>query len=175
MMPTGPTVIPVGAPPSYRVEPFASCQAAEAQVQARLERGEVSGPDQLRGELALGAIVEQMGSREFVRFKQEQAALSQRLSALAAAPPAEAAELRRRDRALAQEERHMRHLLAQPTQRQTALREEILRRFATRTTAHFSYVVEHLPDLNPAPITPPAGRKRLRREPDVYSRRPTDR
>jgi hypothetical protein len=175
MMPSGPTVIPVGAPPSYRVEPFASCQAAEAQVQARLERGEVSGPDQLRRELALHAIIEQMGSREFARFKQEQAALSQRLSALAAAPPADAAEIRRRDPALAQEERHMRHLLAQPTAPQTALREEILRRFATRATAHFTYVVEHLPDPNAAPATLPAGRRRLRREPEVYSRRPTDR
>jgi type IV secretion system protein VirD4 len=174
MMPDGPRVVPVGAPPSYRVEPFASCQAAEAEVQARLERGEVSGPDQLRGELALRAIVDQMGSREYARFKQEQSALSQRLSQLAAAPPAQAAEIRRQDPALANEERHMRHLLEQSPVRQSAMREEILRRFATGVAPHFTYVVDRLPEPKVEPVAPPAGRKRLRREPEVYSRRPTD-
>lgn len=172
MTPTGPSVVVIGAPPAYTVEPFASCQQAEAQVQTLLDRGEVTGPDELRGTAALQAIVEQMDRGEYARFQAEHAALSRRLAELDAASPAVAQQLRRNDPALALEERHLRYLLEQPPARQAQMREEILRRFATGAMPRFSYVLDALPELERKPSSPPKARTRLRREPDVYRMRP---
>lgn len=168
MTPTGPNVMVIGAPPAFRVEPFATCQREESDVQARLARGEVSDPDQLRAEAAAHAIVHQMGRGEFARFQAEEAELRRRLTELATANPAAAAEMRRNDPKLALEERHMRHLLEQTPARQSRMHEEILRRFATGVNPRFSYVVEALPGPDA-----PSQRKRLRREPEVYHVRPS--
>jgi type IV secretion system protein VirD4 len=171
MTPTGPSVMVVAAPPAYRVEPFASCQQEEAAVQARLESGEVTGPDELRAEHGWRLIVEQMGQEEYARFKAEQSDLGQRLTELVNAAPAAALEIRRRDPALAREALHMRHLLEQPPARQAEMRQEILRRFATGEMPHFSYMVDELLEVDIEPSSPPPARKHLRREPDVYGGR----
>jgi type IV secretion system protein VirD4 len=168
MTPAGPAVTLVSAPPAYRVEPFASCQQEEAASQARLASGEVTGPDQLRSEEGQRLMVDHIGPEEYQRFKAEQSHLSQRLTELVNAAPAAAEEMRLRDRGLAIEERHMRHLLDQTVGTQAEMRYEILHRFATGGMPHFTYVLGELPEDEAAPASPPTAKRRLRREPDVY-------
>jgi hypothetical protein len=167
MTPSGPDVTVIGAPPAYLVQPFATCVAAEARVQDRLARGEATGPHALRREAVMEAMAREMGPREMARFRAEEADLRRRLTELATAAPAVAAELRRADPTLALEDRHMKHLLEQPPERRDWLNEEILRRFAYKLIPRFSYVVETLPDI-PAPAERPKGRRKLSRDPEVY-------
>jgi type IV secretion system protein VirD4 len=172
MTPRGPSVMVIGAPPVFRVEPFSSYVQAEAAVQERLTSGELSGPDQLRAEAAVHAIVNEMPPGEFARFQAEEAELRRRLTELATASSDVAAGIRRSDPALALEERHMRHLLTQTPARQAHLQEEILGRFAAGVSPRFSYVVDAIPDDEVPPTRPPKARKKLRRDPDVYHVRP---
>jgi hypothetical protein len=166
MTPAGPQVVVIGAPPSYRVEPFARAQSEEQAVQSRIEQGHQVDPTQLRTDIGKRQILAQMPPAEIKRFQQEEAELRQRLSALTAASPAAAEQMRRADPGLAAEERHMRFLMSQSPSDQARIHEEILRRFATKESPRFSYAVTELPD---EPLPPPAPRRgRLRREPDVY-------
>lgn len=174
MTPSGPEVMAIGAPPAFRVEPFASCQRAEAAIQEQLASGETLGPDALRAEAGVQSIVEFMDPREFARFQREESELRARLTELAGASPARADEMRRQDPNLAEEERHMRHLVEQTPAGQVGMQAEILRRFATGVSPRFSYVVERLPKNEVPPTLAPKGRRKLRREPDVYHLPPTN-
>jgi hypothetical protein len=168
MTPTGPEVAVIGAPPAGRVEPFASHQQAEAEIQERIERGD-AGPDELKAETCIRALIEYIGPREYDRFRAEDAALRKRVGDLATAAPEAAAELRRRNPQLAQEELHFQHFTAQAPRRQLVLQEKILRRFAAGEIPPVSYVLEPLPEpAQPEPPPDKPARKRLRRDPDVY-------
>lgn len=161
--PAGTAFQRVSVPPAAVTPPFAAAQAAEAQLQAAVERDPALSPSHLRDEAVAQLLHEILPAKEQQRFIREQAELTRHLQDLSRLGPAERTRRLSANPQLAREERAAAAYAALSHGEQMRARRRLLELFGNGQVPHFTYTMVE---------APPTGRRQpVRREPDRYRTR----